>query len=264
MTAPYLHTFARPGMVLQHTFDAAVVMPTLLRPEIATALRSIFAQDLPGRIHVVVGVDQPGSLAPVEAACAEMPENCAVQVFWPGYSTSSRHGGVSPARDGGSLRSILTYLANALYVAYLDDDNTWRPDHLSSLYRLMPQADWAFSLRWFCHPETDRPIRVDEWESVGPGKGVFQQRFGGFVDPNCLMLNKVVCENAIGMWNQPLAGDPTGMTADRSVFAMLRDQYRGMGSGLPTSFYRMNAKDGLHAVRVAQLGDAYNLAGLVA
>ncbi len=261
MTEGFLRTFARPGMELQHTFDAAVVMPTLLRPEIATALRSIFAQDLRGRIHVVIGVDQPGDLGPVEAACAEMPAHCAVQVFWPGYSTSSRHGGVSPARDGGALRSILTYLANALYVAYLDDDNTWRPDHLSSLYRLMPRADWAYSLRWFCHPVTARPICVDQWESVGPDQGIFKGPFGGFVDPNCLMLNKVVCETAIGQWNQPLPGDPTGMTADRSVFNTLRTEYRGMGSGEPTSFYRMNASDGLHPHRVRTLGPAYEQAG---
>jgi len=46
-------------------------------------------------------------------------------------------------------------------------------------------------LRWFVHPQSRRSICVDQWETVGPERGIFQERFGGFVDPSCLMLNKV-------------------------------------------------------------------------
>jgi len=42
-------------------FDAAVVMPTLLRPSLERAVRSVFAQDLGGRIQLLIGVDCPSS-----------------------------------------------------------------------------------------------------------------------------------------------------------------------------------------------------------
>ena len=257
----FLRDWVSPGNDLQHPFDAAVVMPTIVRPVIVEALRSIFAQDFAGRIQVLIGLDRPADLSAIESACQVRPANCAVQVFWPGYSTSFRHGGLTPARDGGALRTILSYMANSPYVAYLDDDNWWRPDHLRLLYALMQRADWAFSLRWFVHPSSRQPVCVDEWESVGPGRGVFHQDFGGFADPNTLMINKVACADVLPCWSQPLPLDTTGMSADRVVFDALVKRHRGAGSGEPSSFYAMNATDGLHAARMTQMGAAYVLAG---
>jgi hypothetical protein len=203
----FIKTYAEPGAELQNTFDAAVVIPTILRQELADALRSIFVQDLGVRIHVLIGIDKLGAdLSMLDAICEARPLNCLVQVFYPGYSTARRHGGLSPGGSGGVLRCILSYLANSPYVAYLDDDNWWRPDHLRLLRAALDRASWAFSLRWFVHPLSRRPICVDQWESVGPGQGVFRERFGGWADPNCLMLNKVACEAVLPLWNQPLPG----------------------------------------------------------
>ena len=53
----FIKTYAEPGAQLQNTFDAAVVIPTILRPELGDALRSVFAQDLGGRIHALIGID---------------------------------------------------------------------------------------------------------------------------------------------------------------------------------------------------------------
>ena len=175
----FLRTYADTD--LQEPMDAAVVIPTVLRPSLTQALHGIFAQKFPGRIHILIGIDTiSGDLALIDAACAARPPNCAVQVFWPGYSTSVRNGGLTPPGDGGALRSVLTWLANSPYVAYLDDDNWWAPEHLSQLRRALEDAEWAFALRWFVHPETRRPVCVDVWESVGPGQGSFKDSFGGF------------------------------------------------------------------------------------
>jgi hypothetical protein len=251
----FLRTYADQGTELQRPFEAAVVMPTILRPEIRDALHSIFAQDFDGRIHVLVGVDKlGGDLSLLDSVCADRPPNCVVQVFYPGYSTAARHGGLSAAGCGGVLRCILSYIANSPYVAYLDDDNWWRPDHLRSLRAALTQVDWAFSLRWFVHPRTRQPICVDQWESVGPDRGIFQKRFGGFVDPNCLMLNKVTCEAVLPQWNRPLPGDMRGMSEDRNVFAGLRKFFRGAPTNQPTVFYRIDPDDEMHQVRLQLMG----------
>src|ERR1700761_4811134 len=115
----FLRTYA--DIDLQQTMDAAVVIPTVSRPHLVPALPSIFAQNFPGRIHILIGIDNAnGDPGLIDAACASRPSHCVVQVLWPGYSTSVRHGGVTRVRDGGALRSVLTLLANSPYVAYLD------------------------------------------------------------------------------------------------------------------------------------------------
>jgi hypothetical protein len=257
----FLRTYA--DGELQQPMDAAVVIPTVLRPHLVDALHSVFAQTFPGRIHIMIGIDTVrGNLDLIEAACATRPSHCAVQVLWPGFSTSVRHGGLAPAGDGGALRSVLTYLANARYVAYLDDDNWWDPEHLAGLRKAIDEADWAFALRRFVHPATRRSVCVDRWESLGPNQGIFKEQFGGFVDPSCLMINKVACPVAPHVWNFPLKGDP--MSADRNVFAFLSRNHKSAGTGQATAFYTLNPEDGLHAMRLRLMGSAYDEAGRIA
>ena len=102
---------------------------------------------------------------------ARIPRNHAVLFFYPGYSTSCRHGGLHPAWDGGVLRTLLSYLANSRYVAYLDDDNWWDGSHLESMRLALEGCEWAYARRWFIHPKSRRPICPDEWESIGPNRG---------------------------------------------------------------------------------------------
>lgn len=257
----FLRTYA--DCDLQQPMDAAVVIPTILRPHLRQALESVFAQQFGGRIHILVGIDSPrGDLDLIDAACFRRPSHCAVQVFWPGFSTSVRNGGLMPPGDGGALRAMLTYLANSPYVAYLDDDNWWDPNHLTQMRGAIDGAEWAFALRWFVHPETRRPVCVDMWESVGPGLGLFNDSFGGFVDPSCLMINKVACPLAAHHWNFPLPGEP--MSADRSIFAFLSRTHAPRGTGRPTVFYNLQPNDGLHPVRLKLMGAAYDQAGQMA
>src|SRR5262249_35794339 len=110
-------TFAHPDFEPQRPADVAVIMPTVMRKTITDALRSVFRQDLSGRIQILIGIDQPGDdLGLIEQACADRPPHCCVQVIYPGYSSSVQHGGLHPSRDGGVLRCVLTYLANSRHV----------------------------------------------------------------------------------------------------------------------------------------------------
>ena len=258
----FFKTYADPGVDLQVPSDVAVVIASVLRPSLRASLASIFTQDFTGKVHILLGIDKPmHDLASLDALAAGRPANCILQVFYPGYSTSARHGGVTGSVDGGALRCLLSHLANSTAVAYLDDDNWWRPDHLRLMREALNSADWAFTLRWFAHPTTLRPICVDEWESVGPGRGVFADQSNGFVDPNCLMLNRVTCQSILHLWCVPLSDDPSRSTADRSVFNALATRFRGAGIGKATVFYRLNPSDGRHAMRVRALGAAYEQAG---
>jgi hypothetical protein len=233
----------------QRPYGAAVVLPTLLRPGLARAVRSIYAQDFADRIQILIGIDQAeGSRDQLVRLAAECPSHVALDLFDPGYSTSVRHGGIYPNKVTGSLRTLLAYAANSRYVAYLDDDNWWAPDHLSSLRAAVEGHDWAWSLRWFVDPEDDAPICIDEWESVGPDAGVFKEKFGGFVDTSSLLLDKLACHEVLPAWSLTPFADGRG--SDRLVFERLKRGLAGRPTGKATSFYTINPQDVVHLNRL--------------
>ena len=210
---------------LQKPADFAVVMPTVLQPTITDAIQSVFNQRFDGTIQLLIGIDTGNyELARVEQLCRSVPDRRSVFLFYPGYSTSRRYGGLHPGRDGGSLRTVLSYLANSRYVAYLDDDNWWSEDHLSTMYSVLSAgAEWAYALRWFVHPDSRQPICLDEWESVGPDAGFFS----GWVDPNCLAIDKIACEAVLRWWSIPAPNSVKDTDADRNVFHILSTKYCG-------------------------------------
>lgn len=228
---------------LQRPRDVAVVMPTVLRPSLARAAGSVFEQDFDGTIHLLIGIDRRlGNPELIETVRRNCPAHVTVTFLDPGYSTAKRHGGLHPALDGGVLRTVLSYLANAPLVAYLDDDNWWAPDHLTSLARAIRGNGWAYSLRWYVDPVTLQPLCIDEWESVGPDRGVYAAKAGGFVDPNCLMIDKLACEPVLRWWSNPMFPD-SGDGADRNVFSALKRDYPGTGTEQATAYYVIQAND---------------------
>jgi hypothetical protein len=236
---------------LQKPFDVAVVMPTVGRPTLRDAVQSVYDQAFPGRIQLLIGVDAPlASFELHEKLFAAAPSNISVCFYYPGYSTSVRHGGLHPARDGGVLRAVLTYMANARYVSYLDDDNWWNPIHLQSLLESVKGKEWAYANRWFVQQDTRKVMCADEWESVGPQRGIFADRFGGWVDPNCLIFDKLACEPAIRWWTVPLPGDVKAMSADRHVYDYMQKRGNPGVTGLITTYYALQADDRMHALRL--------------
>jgi hypothetical protein len=248
---PFIRTY---GKVAQSPADIAVIMPSTWRSTLKQAIASVVAQDFAGRIQIMLGFDTPNAMhTDLDALIGELPENRSVYAFYPGYSTSERHGGVHAGFDGGALRILLCYLANARYVAFLDDDNWWAPDHVSLLHAAMSGAQWAFSMRWFVDPRSDKSVCVDEWESIGPGRGVYAGNFGGFVDPNCLIYDKLECDAATRFWGIPLPGDASRLSTDRNVFSQLNNGLVWRMVAKPTVYYRMNLTDPVQVDRLAAI-----------
>lgn len=249
---------------LDKSFDISVIIPTIGRTELLKSIYSIFEQTFSGRVQILIGIDkiinEPLNFADLTK---NMPDNMTLMVFDPGYSTSTRHGGVFEAHDGGALRTILSYLANAPYVAYLDDDNTWKPTHLSTLFNAIQNKNYAYSLREFIHPDGKTPISIDYWESVGPKKGFFAFKYNGFIDPNCLMLNIAHCLNSLPLWTRPLIYDPTKLSADRVIFHFLYHYAQGKSTKIATSNYVINSNDPMHELRRMYLGHRWINADLI-
>jgi len=231
-------------------FDLAVVIVTVCRRSLLRAVRSVYAQAYAGTVQVLVGVDvDPDGAGPslYDALVAECPPRMALTWMALGYSTSARHGGVHACGYGGSLRTALSFCANARRVAYLDDDDWWDPSHLALLDRAIAGRSWAFSRSWYVNPDDGRILCEDGLESVGPGQGLYRNRDGGFVRPSALMIDKLALGDALHLWS--LAKYPTGDGEDRLLFErLLREPPPGRTDAC-TVHYAIDPRDGLHDLR---------------
>jgi len=224
--------------------DVAVVIPTIGRRSILVALESILNQANVNRIQIIVGVDKCNDdLSWLREYLLKMPSKFEAVLLHLPYSTSIRHGGVHMAMDGGSLRAILSLMANSNYVAYLDDDNMWAPDHLSKLAEAIRGKAWAFSHRFLIDEDTGENYGQDLWHSVGVDKGDFSSQ-GGFVDTNCLMVDIVKTAPVIGRWASSGSLNPS-ITADRFFFAGIKNSPYGEVAE-PTVFYNIRKTNILH------------------
>jgi hypothetical protein len=246
--------FCEPGFDLQTPFDAAVVIGSIVRPTLKDALLSVFRQTHPGRIQIMLGIDKAmGDRAVIEEALKHRPPNQVVTLLDLGYSTSVRHGGVHADLWGGALHTVLSYLANSRYITYLADDNWMHEQHIATLLASIRDYDWAFSLRWYVDDATRKPLCVDLWESVGPGKGVYAQTFGGFVDPNCMFIDKVRCEPVLRHRSLPFMSAAAGLVpSDRGLFEQLRHR-PWVCTGQPTSYYTIQPSDTNHESRMTMI-----------
>ncbi len=103
----------------------SVIIPTYNRPlRLAEALESVAAQDYPA-VEIVVVNDGGISVADV---IARFRERYATPVT---LMNLSQNGGIAAARNAGAAR------AGGVYLALLDDDDRFRPTHLSNLVRAM-------------------------------------------------------------------------------------------------------------------------------
>jgi hypothetical protein len=233
-------------------YDVAVIVCTILRPSLLAAIRSIYAQDFPGRVQILIGVDaaedRDGLLPRLRAEC---PPHMLLTVVELGYSTAKVRGGLYMNCHGGTLSAILAYAAHARYITWLDDDNWLAPDHLGALRAAVQGFDWAFTLRWYADGGTGRVLGLDEWESVGPGRGFYAQREGGFVDMNCFMLDKLACHFVIPVLAMAMFTDGTGQ--DRRLFHVLCNRHSVGWTGRPTVYYAIRADDPIHSRRKAWL-----------
>jgi tetratricopeptide (TPR) repeat protein len=105
------------------------------------------------------------------------------------------------------------------------------------------------------HHETLCPICRDEWDSVGPGRGINMKRYGGFLAPSSLVLDKRACGDVLPLWNHALFSIGDGN--DRRIFAALNGNFTWAASGRYTVYYLLNAvalRETHHAREFAQRG----------
>lgn len=231
--------------------DLSVVLVTVCRNSLYRAIRSVFTQDFKGSIHLLVGADVEkfGNFSEIiSELLLECPPNVTLTGISLGYSTSARHGGLHSSWYGGSLRSALSFLATSRWVSYLDDDDWYEPQHLRLLYEAIQGRAWAFSLSNYADPNGDVIYGVDTIESVGPNRGIFAAKFGGFVRPSALMIDKLKLSHILHLWS--ISPFSSGDGEDRLIFKELLKQSEYGETGVPTVNCALDPADGMHELRM--------------
>ncbi|WP_048736423.1 hypothetical protein [Necropsobacter massiliensis] len=240
--------------------DIAVVVPTVCRRSLLRAVTSIYRQDFSGRIQILVGVDKDltGKSAELRRTLEkQLPQNCSLLWFEPGYSTSVRHGGVHKCTFGGALRTVLSFAADSPLVMYLDDDDWLAPQHCRLIVQAIADKSWAFSYCIYANGNQGTGLCPDYLESVGPDKGFFAAQ-GGFVRPSGMLVNKIKTADILHLWAD--SPNENGDGEDRLIFEKLRHKPYGETS-VATVYYALDPRDGMHQQRldyIARQGMMFN------
>lgn len=253
--------YLKPNRLLPHLgcemHDCAIVITSCLRPTLTRAVRSIFQQNFAGSLHILIGVDltADNSAARELARPAlnqlidECPAHCRLTLIDVGYSTARQRGGLYTNSSGGVMPTVSTLAADSRYVAYLDDDDWYGPEHISTLLEAVGGRAWGFSLSWYVNPANAEPMCIDMLESAGPGRGAYRAALGGFVRPSCLMIDQLQCAEFLHHWS--LAATPEDKGSDRRIFRLLATRRPGWGeSGVASVFYTLTPTDINHTHRL--------------
>lgn len=121
--------------------------------------------------------------------------------------------------NGHRIYGGFSFLANGDYIAWLDDDNEFTPNHIESLVRITEEKnlDWAYSLRQIVDGE-GKFICNDDCENLGKYKSVINDHF---VDVSCFFVRRELAVNIAPVWYRQ-ARPPQGvMEVDRALTAVL-------------------------------------------
>ena len=114
------------------------------------------------------------------------------------------------------IYAALPWLVNTDYVAFLDEDNAYTPDHIQKLVHAIRGRQWAHSLRAIMSPD-GHLLGVDACESLGGICHSVLSDTDFHVDTNCYLLDTHLARKLAPCWDVP-ARPPTGrLEADRAV-----------------------------------------------
>jgi glycosyltransferase involved in cell wall biosynthesis len=121
--------------------------------------------------------------------------------------------------NGHRIYGGFSFLTNGDYIAWLDDDNEFTPNHIESLVKITQekQLDWAYSLRQIVDSKGEF-ICNDDCENLGKYKSVLNDHF---VDVSCFFVRRELAVNIAPIWHRQ-ARPPNGMMeVDRALTAVL-------------------------------------------
>jgi glycosyltransferase involved in cell wall biosynthesis len=180
----------------------AVITATIGHRFLARAVDSVSAQTHPAITHWIV-VDGPQSSKVVSEdlrACASPAVRRRVLVL----SERTGHSGWCSHR----IAAAMPFLVDAEYVCYLDQDNWFSSDHVSSLLETARATNQpcAYALRNI-YDRDGRFVCRDDCQSLGTLHDCYDLPGARHIDSNCWLLRRDVAMAMAAHWATPYTGD---------------------------------------------------------
>ncbi len=180
----------------------AVITATLGHAMLRRAADSVQAQTYPHLSHVVVVDGRDSEPAVTRDLAGGEPLRHRRELL------------VLPERTGADgwcshrISAALPFLVNADYVAFLDQDNWYDPDHIETLVAAAHGRDQpcAYSLRRI-YDRSGRLICRDDCQSLGLLDESYDTPGERHIDSNCLFMRRLVAVECAPYWHHPLIGD---------------------------------------------------------
>lgn len=219
----------------------SIVTPTTGAPELKQAVQSVLSQDH-SDIEYYVFIDGKEREAKALSLLEELgPRDPRLHTITLPHPTGL------DGFNGHRIFGASSYLTRGDYIAFLDEDNWWDSNHLSSLYQLLVnhKLDWAYAMRKIV--DSDGTFIVnDDCENLG----IWKACIGDFrhVDTSCYLLKRADALSLSPIWYKQFR-DPSTHTPDAILCNKLVDYKTSFGTpGLYSLNYRIGGTD--RSVRV--------------
>jgi glycosyltransferase involved in cell wall biosynthesis len=184
----------------------AVITAAVGGPHLRECIASVQNQVLPNIEHWVVA-DGPDRFDAVKNATNDFQFAKPIQLFC--LPSPTGLGGW----NGHRIYAALPWLVDAEYVAFLDEDNVFDPDHLAHLVSAITagggKARWAYSLRTIVD-QVGNVVCADNCESLGGLCHTILSTTDRLIDTSCYLLGTDVARMHSAAWNSR-SRDPSGM-----------------------------------------------------
>lgn len=186
-----------------------VITPTTGSDQLSNAVNSVSKQTYSNIEHIVV-VDKPTESKKVY----ELTKNLGCLIVNLPYNTG--HSGY----NGHRIYGAMSYLAEADYVCFLDEDNWLDPNHVEELVKVTDKYDWAFSFRKIVDSDGNY-VCNDDCESLGLWSTCLSDQ-EYFLDTGCYFLPVKIAVQISSAWYRRARHPDDQPEMDRLIMHYLR------------------------------------------
>ena len=179
-----------------------IITPTTGHANLHNLLLSVQKQTHPHLTHLLV-VDGPAHEQRVKEILARpRPDTHPLHVLTLPWPTGLNR------FNGHRIYAAASFLCASRYVSFLDEDNTFEPEHIESMLEALKRSDakWAFSLRRIVDA-AGVPITVDNCESLGPLHATAHDQRIYHVDTSCYLLPTELAAAVAPLWYRQIGPD---------------------------------------------------------
>ena len=221
--------------------SVTVITGTTGSPYLHDCLKSVQDQSYPHVEHMVV-IDGPEYAKNADSIIRDYGKSHPIRTIQLPYNTGGDR------FHGHRIYGAIPFLCDSNFVAYLDEDNWFSPDHIGSLVNLIEDRElmWAYSLRNIV-AGNGVVITTDDCESLGRwpvwNAPSINHPEAHLIDVSCYMVRRHLATRLSWVWNRRTR-QPGVNEVDRELcLRLMKTAPDFETTGAYTVFYRIGSTE---------------------